>query len=107
MAVTVTVFAGEGAGKTKIADVPVDPMSGTWQMEADVAAVPAKITVVSSEGGSYVAASMPPQTLRRYTYTNNYPSEKFQDEKRNQVEQTAFRPVTPNSEVKGEKKPMK
>ena len=55
MAKTVAMFAGEGSGGTKIGDAPVDPMKGTWQLSVSVASVPDKVTVVSSEGGSYVA----------------------------------------------------
>ena len=87
MAGTVTVFAGQGTGKTRIADVPVDPMSGTWQLEADVANVPPQVTVVSAEGGSFVAALRTPPTPGQYQPA--YPYNRGQDEQR------IFRPKLP------------
>jgi hypothetical protein len=100
MAATVTVFAGEGPGKIKIADVPVDPMNGTWQIEADLATVPTSVTVVSAGGGTFVTTlRTPPAPPSQYTL--EYPSYKNQDEK------TIFRPVVPNSAIKGEPQTMK
>ena len=98
MAPTVTVFAGTGASKTKIADATVDSMSGTWQLESDVASVPATITVVSAGGGSVTATVITPAAPRQYTL--RYPSDKG-----GQSEKTLFRPERHNSEVKGEAAP--
>jgi hypothetical protein len=90
MAATVSVFPGEDATGTKIGDATVDPINGTWQLSTNVATVPAKVTVVSTEGGSYVAnVSISPTKPAQGT-----PATNPKNQKRPPVN-TDFRPKLP------------
>jgi len=75
----------------------VDAMNGTWQMEVDLATVPASITVVSLGGGSVVATQSTQPAAPRI-YTLQYPSDKGGED-----EKIMFRPRISNESVKGEK----